>query len=278
MTQAAEKLGPPTLRLAAFGALFGPAPGGARRYPNRRDKIDSGPLLYPGLLISFVYLRHWLNGQHLYAYRDWALDSGAFSARSRGIRIELAEYIDVAKRILAVDPTLVDVFALDVIGDWRASIKNAEAMWAAGVKAVPAFHRHEPWAQLEALARDYPKIAIGGMADLRGEAKYEYVAACFSRIWRAAGPTRVHGFGTATERMLMAYPWHSVDATSWEAGPCRSGNWRAFGKMSLRGSSQNLRAEFNYYLSLEARAREKWRPVMEAIEARRAINEATPQP
>ena len=56
----------------------------------------------------------------------------------------------------------------------------------------------------------------------------------------------------------MALPWDSVDATNWELGPCKFGQWRSFGKMSVRGSKQNLRAEVEYYLKLERKARRKF--------------------
>lgn len=60
----------------------------------------------------------------------------------------------------------------------------------------------------------------------------------------------------------MALPWHSVDATNWEIGPCKFGRWQTFGAMSVRGSKQNLRAEVEWYLALERRARAKWKNQM----------------
>ncbi len=64
----------------------------------------------------------------------------------------------------------------------------------------------------------------------------------------------------------MALPWHSVDATNWELGPCKFGNWKSFGNMSVRGSKQNLRAEVEWYLELERLAQHRWRITMEKLE------------
>lgn len=60
-------------------------------------------------------------------------------------------------------------------------------------------------------------------------------------------------------------PWHSVDASSWEIGPCKFGRWRSFGgeHLRIRGSDQDLRAEVKYYLRLEETARSRWSAVLQ---------------
>jgi len=208
----------------------------------------------PALLVSYAYLAGFLKNQHRYAYRDWVLDSGAFSVYYSGIEISLEAYIETAKRLLAEDQTLTEVFSLDVIGDAQASLKNCERMWQAGVPAIPTFHRGSPEMDLKHIAKDYPKIALGGVALLRGAAKMKWVEQCFARVW----PARIHGFGFGSEKQVLAVPWHSVDATNWEIGPCKFGQWKSYGDMSVRGGSQDLRSEIEWYLRLERRARAKW--------------------
>jgi hypothetical protein len=215
----------------------------------------------PGLLVSYFYLPGFLRTKAECVYRDWVLDSGAFSAHNSGVEIDLQQFIETAKELLATDNKLKEVFALDVIGDWRASIKNCETMWKQGVEAIPCFHVGEPWDVLIGLARDYPKIALGGAVGYRGKDKW--AAQCFARVW----PARIHGFGFGSDKSILALPWHSVDATNWEIGPCKYGRWRTFGALSVRGSKQNLRAEIESYLKLEARARAKWVKEMQILEA-----------
>jgi hypothetical protein len=215
----------------------------------------------PALLVSFVYLDAFLKHRARYAYRDWVLDSGAFSAHQQGTTIPLDRYIATCQQLLATDPTLTEVFALDVIGDWRASVRNTETMWAAGVPAIPCFHVGTPEDVLRGLARDYPKVALGGAVGYR--AKDAWAAQCFARVW----PARLHGFGFGSETSVLALPWHSVDATNWEIGPCKFGRWQSFGQMSVRGSKQDLRAEVAWYLALEARARVRWRREMAQLAA-----------
>lgn len=213
--------------------------------------------LRPSLLLSYVYLEPFLERQKEYAYRDWVLDSGAFSAMSRGVTIDLKAYTEKCLELINIDETLSEVFALDVIGDWKASVKNAEYMWSRGVPAIPTFHYGSPWEVLLGIAKDYPKIAIGGCVGKRDKDKF--AAQCFARVW----PKKMHGFGFGGEKSLMMHPWHSVDATNWEMGPCAYGRWNAFGgDLCVRGSSQNLRAEVEWYLKLEKKAQERWKKEM----------------
>jgi hypothetical protein len=191
------------------------------------------------------------------------MDSGAFSAHNSGVEIKLQDYIECCKRLIVEDVTLTEVFALDVIGDWKASLKNAKEMWRQGVPAIPCFHFGEPWDVLVGLAKDYPKIAIGGCVGKRGLGKNEFAGQCFARVW----PKAVHGFGFGSEKSVMMFPWHSVDATNWELAPCKFGHWKAFDgqRVSVRGSSQNLKLEVQWYLELEQKARNRWRKEMEKI-------------
>lgn len=213
----------------------------------------------PAILVSFYYLQPFLALKQSYFYRNWALDSGAFSARSQGISIDLDEYIRVAKVLQERDPTLVEVFALDVIGEWRPSLANCEKMWAAGIKAIPTYHAGEPESYLMGIARDYPKIALGGVARWKASRKQVWAEQCFARVW----PKPIHGFGYGGESYLEKLPFHSVDATNWEIRPCQFGEWESFGtKLSIKGSQQPLRAEIEAYLKRERVARERWKKEM----------------
>lgn len=212
----------------------------------------------PALLVSLIYLKPFLENRHRYIYRDWVLDSGAFSAHNSGTTIHLDEYIETCKELIATDPKLTEVYALDVIGDWKASLKNTAKMWKAGIRAISCYHVGEPEHVLKQMAKDYPKIALGGVALAKTGKKLAWAEQCFARVW----PKAIHGFGYGSERAVMTLPWHSTDATSWEIGPCKYGRWHTFGNMSVRGSRQNLRVEVEWYLLLEQRARQRWKKEM----------------
>jgi hypothetical protein len=216
----------------------------------------------PALLVSYYYLEPFLKNQSRYRYRDWVMDSGAFSAHNSGVSIDILAYIEKCKELLTSDPTLTEVYSLDVIGDWRASLRNTERMWEAGIQAIPCYHINEPEDVLKEMAKIYPKIALGGVAMAKGGIKMKFASQCFARVW----PKKIHGFGYGTESHIMSLPWHSVDATNWELGPCKFGRWAAYGNMSVRGSNQNLRSEVEHYLEIERRARVRWRKQMQELE------------
>lgn len=217
----------------------------------------------PALLVSYVYLDAFLKNRDRYCYRDWVLDSGAFSAWKSGTEIDLQKYIDTCAKLIEEDSTLTEVFALDVIGDWEGTARNTEEMWRQGIPAIPAFHPGEPEDALMEMAKTYPKIALGGIVGLHKKEKKRWVGQCFARVW----PKKIHGFGVGSEELVMAFPFHSVDATNWELGPCAFGRWNSYGKMSIRGSKQDLRVEVQWYLDLERKARNRWGKEMELLES-----------
>jgi len=239
----------PTVRLADVGA--------GRSHIAFGNEIDK-----PALLVSYFYLKQFQRHRPNYHFRDWVMDSGAYSAHNSGAEIDLDEYIETCRHLLETDPKLTEVFALDVIGDWRASIKNCEKMWEAGIPAIPAFHPGEPEEALAAIARDYPKIALGGLVGKHNKYKKKWLSQCFTRVW----PKKIHGFGIASRELLLSLPFHSTDATNWELTPCAFGTWKSFGKMSVRGGEQNLRAEVEWYMRLERECRAKWAKEMKQLE------------
>ena len=253
----------PNLRLAHIPGTAGDNPlRGARGHT--KLPLDEAP----GLLVSYAYLRGWDGKQENFVYTDWMLDSGAFSAHNRGTKLDLDAYIGVCKRLMATDPTLAEIIALDVVGDWRATVRNAEKMWAAGIPAIPTYHYSEPEDVLRGFGRDYPKVAIGGMSILRGSTKREWAEQCFARLW----PKAIHGFGVTDVRICTSLPWSSVDSATWCLRPCRYGQWRSFGSnkkpVAIRGASHNLRPEIAWYAKLERQMRAHWHEELEKLDYR----------
>lgn len=217
----------------------------------------------PAILVSFFYYKVFARVREQYAFRDWAMDSGAFSAHNSGVSIDLDEYIEMCKHLMETDGQLSDVFALDVIGDWRASAANTEKMWAAGVPAIPTYHLGEPEAHLLDMAGQYPKIALGGAVGVASSTKIRWATQCFARVW----PKRIHGLGFGSEKAIMTLPFHSVDASNWQTGAACYGNWKTFGLMSVPGGGKNIRAEVEWHLDLERRAKIRWKNEMAELEA-----------
>lgn len=244
----------PTVRLA-----FGASSNGVKA-------VRQGHIAEAGALISFYYLKQFLKVEP-HETRNWVMDSGAFSAHNSGAEIKVDDYIKTCGEMIKADKKLVEIFALDVIGDHEASLLNAEMMWQAGVPAIPCYHAGEPWEMLTHIAAHYPKIAIGGVARKGEEIKIKFAEQCFARVW----PKKIHGFGMSSEAIVMGFPFHSVDSSSWELAPQAFGNWLKFKKMEAKAKNfpdgyMDLRSQVKYFLDLEGRARGKWSKEMELLE------------
>lgn len=227
-------------------------------HPNERvpRALAGGTGTLPALLVSYAYWSQFVAQRPRYAFRDYVLDSGAFTAKQSGGTVDLARYTEFCRDRLANDPQCAEVYALDVIGDWRASERNYEAMWKAGVPAIPAYHRGSPVGFLRYLASAAPKVALGGVALLKGSTKLKWATDCFATIY----PKPIHGFGFMAPDILDKLPFHSVDASSWEMGPAAYGNYRSMPRphRAPRGGGVNLRAEVEWYLALERRLKQRW--------------------
>jgi hypothetical protein len=171
------------------------------------------PLRAP-LLLSFHYFRdHGI--ADLFADCDPMprifLDSGAFSAATKGVKIDVGEYAAYIERNLPH----IEVYAnLDVIGDHKRTRANQRYLEKRGLHPLSVFHAHEPWEVLRDLVGQYAYIGLGGIAIKRTQRFAPWIKQCFG----VAGDTKLHGFGVSNWMLLRAFPWHSVDHTSWGSG------------------------------------------------------------
>jgi len=144
------------------------------------------------------------------------LDSGAFSAYTQGTTVDLNEYIEFIKE----HENIIDVYAnLDVIGDAEATWINQRKMEKAGLHPLPVYHLDDSQEYLHRYLDKYEYIGLGGMA--RGvvtNTRTKFLDRCFHTICDTKDrlpKVKVHGFGLTSLRLMMRYPWYSVDSTSW---------------------------------------------------------------
>jgi len=144
------------------------------------------------------------------------LDSGAYSAWSKNIEINLQEYIEFIKK----HKKYIDIYAsLDVIGDPEKTYENHLEMERQGLKPLICFHKNEDYKWLKLYLEKYEYIALGGIA---GGDNFRVVQKHLDKCWDIICNTkdgipkhRIHGFGLTSLKLMLRYPWYSVDSTSW---------------------------------------------------------------
>lgn len=210
-----EALRSPTIHLAHV-----PGAQGDNVLLGQRGVAHLPDTCLPALLVSYYYLDGFLNKQSEYHYRDWMMDSGAYSAYNSGAVIDLNQYIEACHKLLEVDKTLKEIIALDVIGSGAGSLKNAQVMKAAGLDVIPVFHIGEDWQILKEYCKDYNKVGLSCRFGEPMKKSIQFYDQCFARGW----PKKFHSFGWIDEVIMMKYPFHSGDSSSWEVGPCLTGD------------------------------------------------------
>ncbi len=141
-------------------------------------------------------------------------DSGAFSAKTRGVKIDIDDYI----RWITEFGHLITCYTnLDVLGDHKKTKINQKIIEEAGLRPIPVFHVGSPFKVLDEYLERYNLIGLGAMVP---HAKYTrrlmpWLIKCFKM---AKGRGVFHGFGLTNWTTLKSLPWFSVDSTSWGKG------------------------------------------------------------
>lgn len=166
----------------------------------------------PRGLISYAYI----NGDDpLPADMDLLIDSGAYTSHTLGKTINIDDYMGYLDRHRG---EYVAAFALDVIGDPAASLRNYRIMRRAlddSIKIIPTWHVGSDLGTLPpVLDSGAPTVAIGGAVGYSN--RLPSVMPTFIHAHKAARSAGVtlHGLGqTGSTAALL--PWESVDSSSW---------------------------------------------------------------
>jgi len=158
---------------------------------------------------------------------DIFMDSGAFSVWKSGASINIDSYIEFLKRY-----QIKTAASLDVVGDAQGTLNNWDYMTSKGVITIPTYHVGEPFSFLDYYLKNADYIALGGMVGKSQVILEDFLNKCFSLI-KSYFPVKIHGFGCFNFKLLMAYPFYSVDATTWNVG-------RKYGECNIMDSNFNL--------------------------------------
>lgn len=164
------------------------------------------------------------------------IDSGAFSAHTKGKNLDVDEYINYVNTL----DDYIHIFAqVDHIPGKFRQPKTPEQLAEAPKlswdnylymkdkvkskhKLLPIFHQGEDFKwlinMLEFTDSDghIPYIGISPANDLSTNKKEVFIEKCFNIIEKSSNPNvKTHAFGMTSLNVLERYPFYSADSTSW---------------------------------------------------------------
>lgn len=179
-------------------------------------KIEPSRQFYNDFLFSYYYcIRE--NGKWFekgdFSGKNIFLDSGAFSAKNKGIDISIVNY---GNFILLHKDSLEYYSNLDVIGDSKQTAKNQERLESIGLSPVPVFHWGEDILILKKLCEQYNYVSIGNTVPIKPKTKLaEQIVSALNYV--NYNMTRIHlfGFSSFPGMILLKDYIYSVDSTTW---------------------------------------------------------------
>lgn len=195
---------------------------GQARYEKLTEHEKNLVVKIPNILESYHYVgkQRYVDDMRSNGARIF-LDSGAFSAYTLGITLNVKEYCDYITRnldIIRKDDNAIMASVLDGIGDPLQTWRNQMEMEARGFRPLPCFHAGEDEKYLEYYVANYDYITLGGMVG----SSTKQLSVWLDRVWNnylldgsGNAKIKVHGFGITSVPLMENYPWHSCDSSSW---------------------------------------------------------------
>jgi len=195
------------------------------------------PLLYSQLNNRNYIKRHFSAQEEGKTKGKLFIDSGAHSAHTKGVELDLNEYIgfvndniDKMTVYVQVDKIPGQYLKPKTQKDWLEApklswenylmMKEKSADWT---KLIPVFHMGEDYKWLENLCNykfsdgsQIPYIGLSPRGDVSLKDKYDFCYKCFSVIKKSSNPNvKTHAFGATSLSMLERLPFTSADSTTW---------------------------------------------------------------
>lgn len=194
------------------------------------------------------------------------IDSGAFSAWTKGKNINVDEYINYINQrsdYICLYGQIDSIPGDRVHGATHEQvIESAQKTWKNYLYMrtkmknpdglLYTFHIGEPLSFLENAmewkdegGNHIPYIALGGMVGKTKEIRKQFLDSCFEVIGKSSNPNvKVHAFGMTDFELLEQYPITSADSTSWIMTGATGSIMTKFGTVVV---SENQKNDPNYY-------------------------------
>lgn len=226
----------------------------------KRDAARLLSFAYPRLLTQYcelVKLTGALNQVRV------MVDSGAFTAWSKGTQVELEDLSTLFQTLLEQygDRIAFVLINLDVIPGRKGvdptaaqideSIKRSEENFQILNKCfpgyvLPVFHQGEPESYYKRLVKASEYICLSPRNDLAEKWRVEW-----AQDWSQRTKRMYHGLATTGLNMMETVPWHSVDSAGWVmVGGYGNIFWSGEGRIRTLAISDTSKSQKEYDMHL----------------------------
>lgn len=160
------------------------------------------------------------------------LDSGAFSAWTKKVQIDIDEYIKFCKEnlkyidyivnldVIPGSPGQKNLPAIEIERSASKGYQNYFYMVKAGLpkkKIIHVFHQGEDFKWLKKMVSEMEYIGLSPANDRTTPEKIVWLDLCMRYVLDKEGMPLVkfHGFAVTSLTLMVRYPWYSVDSASW---------------------------------------------------------------
>jgi len=212
-------------------------------------------------LLDRPVIKGWIEGRsrgeckgHLF------IDSGAFSAHTRGAEVDVDAYIEF---INSIDEHVYLFAQVDKIPgvfrqpktpqqlaeapelSWKNYLYMRERVKSPN-KLLPIFHQGEDYKWLENMleatfdGEHIPYIGISPANDQPVAEKEKFIDKCFKIIKSSSNPdVKTHAFGMTSLHLLERYPFTSADSTSWIMNGANGSIMTKYGSVTVSASRRH---------------------------------------
>ena len=202
----------------------------------------------------------WLDYTKQHPQTKIFVDSGAFSAWSKGKTIDVDDYINYINTntkqltlFASVDnipgeltrtPTLQEKQQSPILS-WENYMYMRERVKESD-KLLPVFHIGEDFKHLQNMlevkldGKHISYIGLGGTVGLASTVKDNWYKQCFKVIKQSSNPNvKIHAFGMTSLNILENYPFTSADSTSWIMTAANGNIYTRFGVVYVSNVASN---------------------------------------
>ena len=203
------------------------------------------------VLESFYYANQ-KTEQYIPFFKDFLLDSGAFTFFSAGKKVDWDDYVDRYAAFI-VKNNIKKFFELDIdklVGYQKVLDLRKRLETITGRKCIPVWHKSRGKEEFLQMCNEYKYVAVGGIVSKEiTKDQYDLFTWLVNEAHKRG--CKVHGLGFTNLEGMVKYHFDTVDSTSWTTGNRFGAVYRFNGKTMEKFGKKKGERIADYYKALK---------------------------